>query len=388
MTSSLEKRLQKRSQLGNLRTLKVSLSPIDFSSNDYLGLARSPQLAASVFQEWEMHLYRACSNAHNLNGQGTAHLNGLGSTGSRLLTGNSLYAQELEKRIAKFHGYEEGVLFSCGYMANVGLLSAIANRESVILFDAGVHASVHDGIHLSRAQAFPFRHNDLEHLESRLKSCSSQKDRFVCIESIYSTDGSMAPLIEISQLAREYGAYLIVDEAHAIGACGPKGRGLVAEHNLTAHVFAQVVTFGKALGTYGASVLGSPTLRQALINFATSYIYTTALPFQTLAAIKCSYDLFPEMDPARRHLQKLLQIFRNSYPRSSLTHIQSVPIEGNEAVKQMAKLLADQGFDVRPLMSPTVQRGCEVLRICLHAFNTENEIRQLVAHIQRSSCYE
>ena len=130
---------------------------IDFSSNDYLGLARSPQLATSVFQEWQMHL---------------SHLNGLGSTGSRLLTGNSLYAQELEEKIAKFHGYEAGLLFSCGYMANVGLLSAIANQESVIFFDAAVHASTHDGIRLSRAKAFPFRHNDLEHLENRLKSCA------------------------------------------------------------------------------------------------------------------------------------------------------------------------------------------------------------------------
>lgn len=374
MTLHLENRLLKRTKLGNLRTLKITQPMIDFSSNDYLGLARSPQLATSVFQEWQMHL---------------SHLNGLGSTGSRLLTGNSLYAQELEEKIAKFHGYEAGLLFSCGYMANVGLLSSITNQESIIFFDAAVHASTHDGIRLSRAKAFPFRHNDLEHLENRLKSCPSQGDRFICIESIYSTDGSMAPLTEISQLAREYKAHLIVDEAHAVGACGPKGSGLVAEHNLTTHVFAQVTTFGKALGTYGAIVLGNHTLKQALINFATSYIYTTALPFQTLAAIKCSYDLFPEMDQERDHLQKLIQTFRASYPSSSMSHIQSVPIEGNEAVKLTAQAVAKQGFDVRPLMSPTVQRGHEVLRVCLHAFNTRDELIQLINHIQfqGSHCY-
>lgn len=374
MILHLENRLMKRTKLGNLRTLKITQPVIDFSSNDYLGLARSPQLATSVFQEWEMHL---------------SHLNGLGSTGSRLLTGNSLYAQELEEKIAKFHGYEAGLLFSCGYMANVGLLTAITNQESVIFYDAAVHASTHDGIRLSRAKAFPFRHNDLEHLENRLKSCPSQGDRFICIESIYSTDGSMAPLTEISQLAREYKAHLVVDEAHAVGACGPKGRGLVAEHNLTAHVFAQVTTFGKALGTYGAIVLGHNTLKQALINFATSYIYTTALPFQTLAAIKCSYDLFPKMDQERDHLQKLIQIFRTSYPSSSMSHIQSVPIEGNEAVKHAAQAIVKQGFDVRPLMSPTVQRGHEVLRVCLHTFNTEDEVTKLINHLQlhRSPCY-
>jgi len=374
MTLQLENRLLKQAKLGNLRKLQTIQHPIDFSSNDYLGLARSPQLAASVFQEWEMHL---------------SHLNGFGSTGSRLLTGNSIYAQELEEKIAKFHGYEAGLLFSCGYMANVGLLSAITNQESVIFFDAAVHASTHDGIRLSRAKAFPFRHNDLEHLENRLKTCTSEGDRFICIESIYSTDGSMAQLPAISQLAREYEAHLIVDEAHAVGACGPKGRGLVAEHNLTAHVFAQVTTFGKALGTYGAIILGNHTLKQALINFATSYIYTTALPFQTLAAIKCSYDLFPEMGQQRHQLQKLIQMFRASYPGSPMSHIQSVPIEGNEAVKQTAQAIVKHGFDVRPLMSPTVQRGHEMLRVCLHTFNTNDELRELINHLElhRSRCY-
>lgn len=374
MTLHLKNRLLKRTKLGNLRKLQIIKPLIDFSSNDYLGLARSPQLAMSVFQECERHL---------------SLLNGLGSTGSRLLTGNSLYAQELEEKIAKFHGYKAGLLFGCGYMANVGLLTAITNQESVIFFDAAVHASTHDGIRLSRATAFPFRHNDLRSLENRLKSCSSQGDRFICIESIYSTDGSMAPLPEISQLAREYEAHLIVDEAHAVGTCGPRGSGLVSEHNLTTHVFAQVATFGKALGTYGAIVLGNHTLKHALINFSTSYIYTTALPFQTLAAIKCSYDLFPEMDQERDHLQKLIKIFRKFYPKSTMSHIQSVQIQGNEAVKYAAQAIVKQGFDVRPLMSPTVQRGNEVLRVCLHAFNTDDEVAQLINHIQchGSSCY-
>lgn len=367
MTSYLHNRLSQRTKLGNLRKLQIVTAPIDFSSNDYLGLARSSPLATSVFQEWQRH-----SN----------HLNGLGSTGSRLLTGNSLYAQELEKKIAAFHGYEAGLLFSCGYMANVGLISTIASEESMILFDAEIHASTHDGIRLSRAKAFPFRHNDLEHLENRLKAHSSQKDRFICIESIYSTDGSKAPITEISQLARQYEAHLIVDEAHAVGACGLQGRGLVAEQNLTNHVFAQITTFGKALGTYGAIVLGSPILIQALINFATPYIYTTALPFQALAAIKCSYDLFPEMDNERNHLQKLVQFFHEFYPGSSMTHIQSVPIKGNASIKQIAQAIVKQGFDVRPLMSPTVRRGEEVLRLCLHAFNTEEELKGLINLIQ------
>lgn len=362
MTCHIDNKLLKRKTLGNVRRLSTTYNLIDFASNDYLGLARSPEMVASVMQEIRMH---------------AGPLNALGSTGSRLLTGNSTYAEMLEEKIATFHGYEAGLLFGCGYMANVGLLSTLAGREDLLFFDAHIHASTHDGIRLSRAYAFPFRHNDLNHLESRLKNSTSQANRFICIESIYSTDGSCAPLVEICALAQHYGAYLIVDEAHATGISGPLGRGLVAQHNLVSQVFAQVVTFGKALGTYGAIVLCNPTLKQALINFATSCIYTTALPLYALAAIKCSYDRFPTLERERQHLHQLIALF----PHSSGTHIQSIPIKGNEAVKTKAQKLIQEGFDVRPLTSPTVRQGEEVLRISLHAFNTEEEVTSLLQHI-------
>lgn len=356
MTQHLQEQLLRRKHAGNLRELQVTQNLIDFSSNDYLGLAHSTKLKEILLDEWQ----------------------GLGSTGSRLLTGNSHYMQELENRIAAFHGYEAGLLFNCGYMANSGLLSTVAGSKDTIFFDEAVHASTREGIRLSRAQSYPFRHNTLEHLEFRLKNSHNQGDRFICIESIYSTDGSKAPLKEISRLANQHKAYLIVDEAHAIGVYGPKGRGLVAEENLMSDVFAQIVTFGKALGTYGAIILGSNTLKQALINFATPYIYTTALPFYALTAIKCSYDLFPTLENERAHLQKLIQTFSKKMLAGSETAIQAIKINGNEAVKLAAKKLAQNGFDVRPLTSPTVQRGNEVLRICLHAFNTEEEIICLI----------
>lgn len=367
MTSHIENQLLKRKILGNLRHHSITQNLTDFASNDYLGLARASSLTASVQQKWERQV-------------GT--LIGLGSTGSRLLTGNSLYAQELENRIAAFHGYPAGLLFNCGYMANVGLLSVIGGNNDILFFDANIHASALDGIRLSPAQAFPFRHNDLEHLEKRLKKSSCHGDRFICVESIYSTDGSIAPLREIVGLAIEYGAYVIVDEAHAVGVRGPGGRGLIAELDLASQIFAQVTTFGKAPGTHGAIVLGSLALMQALINFATSYIYTTALPFHSLAAIQSSYDLFPQLEKEREHIRRLIQIFRASQPCSSLTQIQSVPVKGNEKVKLAALNLSAQGFDVRPLMSPTVQRGHEALRICLHAFNTESELRTLLELIE------
>lgn len=319
---------------------------IDFASNDYLGLAKSPELSAALLQEWKGKL---------------------GATGSRLLTGNCQYTEALEQKIATFHGYEAGILFNCGYMANMGLLSSIG-KDHVIVFDAGVHASTRDGIRLSRAKAFPFRHNDLEHLENRLKMGGS----LIAIESLYSTDGSVAPIVEISALARQYHAALIVDEAHSVGAFGPQGRGLIAEAELQDSIFAQVHTFSKALGVSGAIILGSEKLKKHLVNFATSFIYTTALPYYVLAAIQCSYTLFPSMDRERAHLQKLIQLSPNIK-----SQIQSICCPGNQEVKELARIFRQRGFDVRPLMSPTVRRGNEKLRICLHSFNTETDLRRL-----------
>lgn len=370
MTLQLKEKLKKREQQGNLRQLHVSQSLIDFTSNDYLGLARSSKLAEAIAQELS-----ACKNSMNRSG----------STGSRLLTGNSNYAEELEAKIAEFHGFESGVLFNCGYMANLGLLSAIADDEDCIFFDSQIHASTRDGISLSKAKAFAFRHNDLLHLENRLKNCPAKVNRFICIESIYSTDGSMAPLEDICRMAKKYEAHLIVDEAHAAGVCGFQGRGLVAQFNLCSSVFAQITTFGKALGVHGAIVLGGQILKQSLINFATPYIYTTALPLPSLIAINCSYNMLTEMDNERKHLQTLIQLYGDAIPNASQTQIQSVSIKGNRAAKKLVEITAMAGFDVRALLSPTVQRGNELLRICLHAFNTENELKALIHIINKGA---
>lgn len=361
MIKSLENRLNLRLDAGNLRELKLVRPCVDFSSNDYLGLARSSTFAEYLLEEWKR----------------TTPL--LGRTGSRLLAGNTSYAQDLEERIAQFHGQETGLLFNCGYMANMGVLSAVAGRDDVVFFDSRVHASIHAGVRLSGAKAFPFRHNDLEHLERRLKTCSCQGNRFICVESIYSTDGSKASLKEICVLAKRYDAHVIVDEAHAIGVCGPEGRGLVAAENLTQEVFAVTITFGKALGVHGAIVVGSQLLKQTLVNFAPSYIYTCALPPYALVAIKCSYDFFPSCYKERTHLERLVSLFKQIYPASlSETHIQPIFITGNEQVKAASNHLLEAGFDVRPLMSPTVRRGEELLRVCLHAFNTHEEVHNLL----------
>lgn len=358
MSSFHAHRLIERELKGNLRKLCNKNSLIDFSSNDYLGLARSQILKNRAFNE-----FKDCK---------------IGSTGSRLLTGNSKLAEQIEKQISKYHGFESGLLFGSGYMANLGLLSSVANQEDVIFYDTHIHASMHDGIRLSGAAAFPFRHNDVNHLESRLKKVRNVRYRFVCIESLYSMDGTLAPLEEISFISTRYDAKLIVDEAHSIGILGNQGSGLVAEKKLCNSVFAQISTFGKAIGVYGAIVLGKQLLKEYLCNFARSFIYSTALPFPILVSIKHAYELLPSLEKERAYLQSLIALFQKSDFGATCTPIQTIKIKGNSAVQHLSQYLAIQGFDVRPIMSPTVRRGEESLRICLHAFNKEQEVINLI----------
>lgn len=356
-------RLHERQAKGNFRVPHYIQGLVDFASSDYLGLARSNKLADRALLEW--------NNYKN-------NLSGFGATGSRLLTGHSSYVEKLEAQLATFHGYESATLFSCGYMANLGLLSAVAGPKDVIFYDAHLHASSHDGMRLSQAKIFPFRHNQVDHLEQRLKREQGHGKRFICVEAIYSTDGSVAPLKDFTSLANHYDALLIVDEAHAVGVCGPGGRGLSAQLQLMPMLYAQVTTFGKALGVYGAIVLGNRTLKQLLENFARSFIYTTALPLISLAAIKSSYELLPSLEDERNALRERIQQFKQFNAHASETQIQAIKICSNGAVKAASQKLAYQGYDVRALMSPTVQRGHECLRICLHAYNSKGEVDGLL----------
>lgn len=350
----MKKLLSKRKQIGNFRSLQLKENIIDFASNDYLGLARSQQLKLAVLSEWET-------------------LDCLGSTGSRLLTGNNSYVEDLEKSIAGFHGFETGLIFNCGYMANVGLVSSIVEDKDIFLFDSHIHASLHEGIRIAKAKAFPFRHNDLDHLENRLKQFAQKGNTYICIESIYSTDGSIAPLAEIFNLSQKYHVRLIIDEAHTVGIIGNQGKGLVSQLGLSGKIFAQIVTFGKALGVFGAIVLGNQILKETLVNFAKSFIYTTALPFPSLAAIKCSYALFPGLEAERIHLRELIY-----FANRSNTPIQPIPVTTNQAAHVLVSKMKEEGFDVRALLSPTVQRGKEMIRLTLHAFNSKAQLAHIL----------
>ena len=354
-----------------MRRLTVAENTVDFCSNDYLGFARSEVLRSAIEKEY-------LDLPQPLNG----------STGSRLLAGNTAYAEALEKKVAAFHHAEAGLIYNSGYDANVGLFSALGQKEATIIYDELIHASVHDGIKMSSATAFMFKHNDLFHLEERLKIAEGTV--YVAVESIYSMDGDEALLPEISGLCKKYNASLIVDEAHATGVTSNAGRGLVQKLEMESDVFARVHTFGKALGCHGAVVVGSSLLRDYLINFSRAFIYTTALPVHSLVAINQSYRLLQESAEEIAKLNALIAFFKTLASgnhqlelTNSSSPIQCVVIPGNVQVKSIASQLQQEGFDVRPILSPTVQKGRERLRICLHAFNTEEQVCRLIEVINR-----
>lgn len=359
--------LAERSANNSLRTLKTESGLIDFCSNDYLGFTKSDELRNIFEQE--------LSNYPNY---------ALGSGGSRLLAGNSKFTEDLEEEIAQFHQSTSSLLYNSGYDANVGLFSSIPQRGDTIISDEYIHASIIDGIRMSHATRYVFKHNDLESLEQKLKLAKGRI--FIVVESIYSMDGDKAPLIEIVNLTQKYDAALIVDEAHASGIFGELGRGIVHELNLCDKVFARIITFGKALGCHGAAILGSQELRSYLINYSRSFIYTTAAPFLSHLAIKCAYKLLQTRDhqsPIKdriNHFKK--NINSNIRLLESESPIQIILIPGNTEARNCAKKIQEEGFDLRAILSPTVPSGTERIRICLHNHNSLEDISNLCKSIQ------
>ncbi len=352
----LHKRLDEKKTQNAFRYLKSPAGKIDFCSNDYLGIIKN-----NLLNEYLPHDLKQ------------------GSGGSRLLAGNYTLIEETEKAITYFHNAESGLIFNSGYDANVGLLSCVPQKGDTILYDRLSHASLRDGIRLSFADSYSFLHNDIEDLEKKLKT--SKGKIFVITESVFSMDGDIAPLAEIVALCERFNANLIVDEAHATGVVGEKGEGLVQQLNLQEKCFARVHTFGKACGVHGAIVLGSNTLKDYLVNFARPFIYTTALPEVSIAAIKASYKVFPFLTKERAHLNELIHQFQKSKVKSqkSKTPIQIVIIPGNKEAREIAGKLQQYNLDVRAILYPTVPKGNERLRIALHSFNTAQEVETLLS---------
>lgn len=361
-------KLESRKQNNALRQLPLSSRRIDFASNDYLGFSKNE----GIFDEVHQLLL-------------TRKIKINGATGSRLLSGNHKLYQETEDYIANFHQSETALIFNSGYDVNVGFFGSVPQKGDLILYDELCHASIRDGILMSNAKAYKFNHNDFEDLE-KLILRNTNTIIYIVTESVFSMDGDCPNLEELVSVSTKHDCYLVVDEAHALGVFGLKGEGLVQMLGLQDQVFARIMTFGKGLGCHGAAVLGSNKLREYLINFARSFIYTTGLSPHTVATILVAY-LHLEMDSAsisklRENIvffnqQKNLLSLKPLFVRSK-SAIQSAIIPGNEKVKTIANQLHEKGFDVKAILSPTVPEGQERLRFCLHSYNSQEEILALM----------
>ena len=351
------------------------VSLVDFSSNDYLGYSFSEEIYNRTLE---------ILNHHDLKQNG--------ATGSRLLSGNHKLFSLTENVISNFHRTEAALLFNSGYDANIGLLGSVPQRGDIVLYDELCHASIRDGIRMSLAKSYKFKHNDLKDLRQLLDrqvNITDGADVYVVTESVFSMDGDTPNLGEMVALCQAANSRLIVDEAHALGIFGPNGEGKVQELGLESQVFARIVTFGKALGCHGAAILGSDDLKTYMINFARSFIYTTGLSPHAVASIWAAYEQLKKDVQVREDIIRNIAILRNyiiklklnNYFISSDSAIQSCLVSGNENVKRTSKILTENGMDVKPIMSPTVPKGKERLRICLHSFNLEKEINQLVEHL-------
>ena len=352
MNLKLLEKLERRRKEGSIRSLSLSKLNIDFFSNDYLGFAQD---GFSINEEFKSR----------------------GATGSRLLSGNSLEADNCERFLANQFNVESSLVFNSGYSANLSLLSTIPQRGDTILYDELVHASIRDGIRLSFAKAISFNHNDLSDLETKLKLASGSI--YVVVESLYSMNGDISPLNEIAKKCSSNNAFLIVDEAHSVGVFGKEGQGLVQELKLESAIFARVITFGKAYGFHGAAILGSKDLIDFLINFARPFIYTTGLPPNDYKVIESLVNS-TLIQTKQNTLQSNIEFFRNDlvdsfrFPSDLNSPIQIIQTGSMEKTIELAEKMNAKGIFTKPIFSPTVPQGKECVRLCLHSFNSKEEI--------------
>ncbi len=385
LPKNLTAKLETRKQNNALRKLAIPSDLIDFASNDYIGFSKNK----AIFEETHQYLIdnRIIQN---------------GATGSRLLSGNHKVYQDAENYIAQFHQTDSALIFNSGYDANVGFFSCVPQKGDLILYDELCHASIRDGILLSNAKAYKFQHNDFEDLERLIQHSkpNTQHPRpntqdptpiYIVTESVFSMDGDTPNLEELAQLSEKYKCHLVIDEAHSLGVFGDKGEGLVQQLGLQDQVFARIMTFGKGLGCHGAAIVGSQELKDYLINFARSFIYTTGLSPHSVATILVGHQ---HLETEKKTINKLLEnIIHFNQEKNMLglkpmfvrskSAIQSAIIPGNQNVKSIANQIQEKGFDVKAILSPTVPEGQERLRFCLHSYNTKEEISEVLHLLSR-----
>ena len=370
-------KLKARIKNNALRSLGAKSDAVDFASNDYLGFSRSE----AIFDSSHQYLV-------------DNQLKENGSTGSRLLSGNHVLNTETESMLCEFHESEAALIFNSGYDANIGFFSSIPQRGDIILFDEYIHASIRDGITMSNAKSYKFKHNDLQDLKEKYQAERSRSlddsEIYIVTESVFSMDGDSPDLKAFAEFCLQNNCFLIVDEAHAVGVFGKNGSGQVQRLELQEAIFARIITFGKALGCHGAAVLGGIDLKNYLVNFSRSFIYTTALPPHSLATIKTAYNqlviLSDNEESQLKKLRKNIEFFNSEIQKNkiqdhfinSYSAIHCCVVSGNEKVKSIAQKIQKNGFNIKPILSPTVPEGQERLRFCLHSYNSEKEITEVL----------
>lgn len=343
---------------------------INFSSNDYLGLAGDQALQDAFFAQTEIEP------------------NWMSASSSRALTGTSLQHQALESEIASSYQKDSALLFNSGYHANTGILPAITSNNDLVLADKLVHASIIDGLRLSKTDFKRFAHNDVSHLKSLLEKYRKRYDHvWIVTESVFSMDGDIAPLQEIVQLKRDYDVFLYVDEAHAVGCFGQKGLGIAEQLSVIDEVDLLVGVFGKALASMGAFVVADQPWIDGLVNYSRSWLFSTALPPINTAWNYYIWQQLPEFNQQRQRLQQLTDIFRSGLAalgKQTLGETYIVPVlqSGNQQVLDLSSYLESQGFLAMPIRSPTVKSGSERVRFSLTANIPQQQITALLQSLE------
>lgn len=342
---------------------------IDFTSNDYLGVVKN-----RMGEEPDAY-------------QDLPH----GATSVRLLTGTHPIHLAFEKWCATFYEGEAAMLFGSGFSANLGVIEAVAQRGDVILYDKLIHASLRDGVRLSLARNFSFEHNDFTDLRNKLMRLKPEKggDVFVIVESLYSMDGDLTDMIALTNLCEEFGAYIIVDEAHSTGVYGEQGKGWCHEQGVHHRIFARIYTFGKGIGRKGAVVVTSEAVNRFLVNRCHTFIYSTAFSPSEVSRIWAALRATTQMDDARKRLFDLSEFANYWFSKIEGVHFEpnNSPLKpifiGGSSVavtNKLVQILKQEGIIARIVLSPVVPPGTERIRIALHSYNTEAEIMQ-VYHI-------
>lgn len=364
----ITKKLDLKKSENSLRRLNAYKFKYDFFSNDYLGFAKSKGIRKRTGQ--------LINDIENTNG----------STGSRLISGNNELIVKAEEQIAKFHKFEASLIFSSGFLANLGVLSTIPQLGEIILYDELCHASIREGLRLSSAKSFKFKHNDMADLERLLEKHHPQ---YIVVESVYSMDGDSPNKKRLLQLCEKHKTFLIVDEAHALGVFGKKGEGLF-EFKDSNYLFAKMVTYGKALGTHGAAVLSTNKVKEFLVNYCRPFIYTTAPSPHQVASIIAGYEKM-RTSSRTKIIREVIAFFKKEIKNKKIekyfiqsdSPIQCLVLGDIDKTKFLTSKLLKKGFGVKDILSPTVPKGKERIRISLHSYNKPKEIEALVKELRR-----